>query len=1683
MRKRYLFGPVTGGFASETLRAARDAGECLTFNATGDADVLIAPDDPWEAVQTRWPGGWQPDFIALYLQYAVVPGCLWTAPLPLVALAGDWNLQWHHYRRRLLQCDWILTDALGVERLRSAGIEHARQAVIFGAGRSLLESAWSDGERDIDVLFVGNFNAAVQRERLPWLARLAHLAGQRRVVLATNVYGEAYRRLLARSRIVFNRSIRGECNLRVWEAAAAGALLFQEEGNREVAVFLRDRAECVYYNHDNLEALLRHYLDHEQERRVIAEAARARVHEFRFERFWEVQLQSIHHEWESLSRRMAERRRSDDRDEWLTRTWQALSAGAESDPALIRDLHAAADARPDSAAMQNALGVALGRSNDRGERFSCEQANLAASHFRQACALDPDGVLYRLNLVEALAACGDDRQASAEARQALAILDRQPLLRLEDCDAPHFPPFFDDFRVEWERGGWSHAGKLEEERLHKANLMRWRLHAVLAQLTDDLAHFQAAVKLRPDLPTTQAAFGAALGRAGKPMDAVPPLLQALAINPFDCDAARLLFRALREVHDEEGCRRLIESRRRLHRAAPQLVPQEPWFSQAASSNLEAKGWLRTIGLEDLHRRFGALDTSRALIGFTNALDTHVILALLSSTRPCKRILEIGTAAGHMTANFTEWTDADATAFTLGITADLHASAAPGQRYEDPPREALGRMSNHFGKAHKVFFITADSMTYDFGRLAPLDFVFVDGAHDLPHVVSDSRKAYDVLRPGGMLVWHDFTSPAEWVEVRPALELLHFREPIDHVQGTAVAFLQKGEVPHASHVLRPEKPVAIVWEGAQRVVHSLALVNRSLCSELIGRGHEVSLIPSAQLGFAERGSAGAAPPEGYRASEDEEAALPISLDQRLFHPLSRAADIHVRHQWPPQLKPPQEGRWVIMQPWEFGSPPREWVAVMRDLVDEVWVPSRFVRDGFLAGGIPADRVHVIPNGVDCDRFHPAAKPLPLKTHKRFKFLFVGGTIHRKGIDILLDAYERAFTATDDVCLVIKDMGVGSFYRGQTAEARIAAIRGRPNAPEIEYLTDPLSDADLPGLYTACDCLVHPYRGEGFGLPIAEAMACSLPVIVTNHGAALDFCDPINAYLVPATPAYFPQNRVGDIETIGRPWLAEADRELLIELMRHAVRKPDEGRWKGQHGRQRIERQFTWKHAADAIEARLADLMTRPPRRLAQRPAPVHPDSTRAAVARPTVSLCMIVKNEEDNLAACLGPIAELVDEIIVVDTGSTDRTKEIAAQMGARVFDFPWVDSFAAARNESLRHASGDWIFWMDADDRVDADNRARLAAVFTKLVDENVAHVMKCACVPQEKGGTTTVVDHVRLFRNRPDIRWEYRVHEQILPALRRIGADVCWSDVVILHVGYQDPALRGRKLERDIRLLRLEDADKPEDPFTLFNLGSVYQELGQFSEAIPLLRRSLEKSHPTDSIVRKLYALLSQCHRQIGEKELALAAAAKGREFYPDDVELLFHEGLSRRDLGDAAGAEACWLRSLQPKSAAHFASVDAGLGGYKARHNLAILYQETGRLPDAERQWHRVLAEHPGFIPALLGLGEIMIGQQRWQELEEIVQRVEERAGRLESLLLGARGQLARKHFEEARRMCDEAKAIAPNHLAPRRLLSHALLQEGRDWNAAEQALQKILELVPNDAEARNNLAILQQQRKATQ
>jgi tetratricopeptide (TPR) repeat protein/glycosyltransferase involved in cell wall biosynthesis len=462
--------------------------------------------------------------------------------------------------------------------------------------------------------------------------------------------------------------------------------------------------------------------------------------------------------------------------------------------------------------------------------------------------------------------------------------------------------------------------------------------------------------------------------------------------------------------------------------------------------------------------------------------------------------------------------------------------------------------------------------------------------------------------------------------------------------------------------------------------------------------------------------------------------------------------------------------------------------------------------------------------------------------------------------------------------------------------------------------------------------------------------------------------------------------------------------------------------------------------------------------------------------PRISLCLIAKNEEANLPACLPSVAGLVDEIIVVDTGSTDRTKEVATQLGARVFDFTWVDSFAAARNESVRHATGDWILWLDGDESFTEPDRRKFSALRDTLDGQDAAFVMTQRSAPECAGGSATEVQQVRLFRNHPAIRWSYRVHEQILPGIHRAGHSVRFTDLIVTHTGYIDPGLRRRKTERNLRLLHLEEAEQPDDPFTLFNLGWAYLEMGEPERALTRLRRSLERCKPGESIVRKLYVLISHAHRDLRQPRESLAVCRAGRARCPDDFELIFLEGTLLEAAGDLAGAEACLRPLLYLQPAPHFASVDAGLRGPKAHFHLGRVLMRQGRPAEAEEHWRAALAELPGMSLARLGLGELYLAQKRWADLEALlVDLPGDPAWAFDAAVLRAKACLARQEFAAARQLLEELIRRVPQALMPRLLLTHVLLQEHRDLAAAERALREVLVLEPREAQSWRNLALL--------
>jgi glycosyltransferase involved in cell wall biosynthesis len=368
----------------------------------------------------------------------------------------------------------------------------------------------------------------------------------------------------------------------------------------------------------------------------------------------------------------------------------------------------------------------------------------------------------------------------------------------------------------------------------------------------------------------------------------------------------------------------------------------------------------------------------------------------------------------------------------------------------------------------------------------------------------------------------------------------------------------------------EKP-GVILEGPFLTVSGHARINRELgCAFLDAKCFDAALEPS------EPGTRG-----GRR--------LPDRA--RIVEGLRRVparVDLTIRHFWPPDFRRPLAGALACIVPWEHRAVPRAWVREIERSVDELWAPSHFVAQAFIEGGVNAERVHVTPYGFSPAVFNPAVKPWRPVGSRGCVFLYVGGTIRRKGTDVLLQAYADAFLPTDDATLVIKDTGSDAFYQHSNLLSQIRNMRRRSNAPHILLLTEQLDDPKLASLYRGCDAFVFPSRGEGFGMPLVEAMACGKPVITTAAGPALEFCPPEASYLIRAT-----ETRVPDIPPsfgeFSSDWTwFEPDLCELAACLRAIYENRDEAARRGAVAGQRVAKTHAWPNVLPKYLERVACL---------------------------------------------------------------------------------------------------------------------------------------------------------------------------------------------------------------------------------------------------------------------------------------------------------------------------------------------------------------------------------------------------------------------------------------------------------------------------------------------------------------
>jgi len=376
--------------------------------------------------------------------------------------------------------------------------------------------------------------------------------------------------------------------------------------------------------------------------------------------------------------------------------------------------------------------------------------------------------------------------------------------------------------------------------------------------------------------------------------------------------------------------------------------------------------------------------------------------------------------------------------------------------------------------------------------------------------------------------------------------------------------------------------------------------------------------------------------------------------------------------------------------------------------------------------------------------------------------------------------------------------------------------------------------------------------------------------------------------------------------------------------------------------------------------------------------------------PLITLCMIVKNEAEHLATCLESVQAVVDEIIVVDTGSTDSTIHIARHYGANVISFPWTSDFAAARNVGITQAQGTWILVLDADEELDQGSKEQLKLCAMHLQYEGFFLRIHNHTGKEKSSPTATVNPILRMFRNRPEHLFRGIIHEQIAASVtkHRPNAALHLSTVVIHHYGYADhTVIEKDKIQRNVTLLEIELHRSPNDPFQHFNMAVEYMRLGEHQNALSHIHKSMELIVPDTSYGHLLHKYEIRCRYALGEVDEALNCCNQAIVIHPDYTDLFHVKGailFANRKLQEA---KSVLMKAVELGPAPTHYHTETGLGTYLSYNMLGQISEEVGHDLEAITWYTKSALFQPDWVQNSNRILRIMKCSDQEQDIPELL------------------------------------------------------------------------------------------------
>ncbi|KOY14478.1 tetratricopeptide repeat-containing glycosyltransferase family 2 protein, partial [Paenibacillus xylanivorans] len=354
----------------------------------------------------------------------------------------------------------------------------------------------------------------------------------------------------------------------------------------------------------------------------------------------------------------------------------------------------------------------------------------------------------------------------------------------------------------------------------------------------------------------------------------------------------------------------------------------------------------------------------------------------------------------------------------------------------------------------------------------------------------------------------------------------------------------------------------------------------------------------------------------------------------------------------------------------------------------------------------------------------------------------------------------------------------------------------------------------------------------------------------------------------------------------------------------------------------------------------------------------------------ISLCMIVKDEARSLQRCLDAIRDVVDEIIIVDTGSADDTIDIARRYDAVVINTAWTGDFSAARNLSLAAATHPWILVLDADEvwMQTEPNLAEMKRILSPSQDDVWGYWIQVTSLLGTSGEERVTDAVCRLFRNDPRIAFQGRIHEEVASSILSFAPwGVVDSRLEIIHYGYLEDVIVGKnKPERNMRLIRSALHESPDQPELLYAMAAEWFQQARYDEALRLLQPLLAQLTPECGYHSDLVLKTAYAWRERSRPERALAIVEEWRPVYADFPDLLELGAVLELDQGrDAAALDWLKLSKAAASTASRYTSV-SGAGTYRSQTLEGMAYERLGCWQEAAAAYTAALTVQPGSLPA---------------------------------------------------------------------------------------------------------------------